>query len=678
MSLILLRKRDEVAKGKYLLNKYSELEGEILTVEIPLSQLIVEVGNAKVPHLGLCLAGNRDLNQMSVFVCGIRPGSLVERDGRIELGDQLLEVNDHTLYGLSHLNAAPIIRSVYLEAVQGSNRIFRRTKLGSIRFVIQRCSGNLLAMAATAGHLGEVTHSAKSSRRSSTETVLSILSTPQKSGYDNSKAKRSLEFMELAFGEKRGPLLEHTVFITLTRGSSGFGFAIMEGSPTNEEGIFVKQVIPNGPAALDGQLCPGDRLIRVNKRDATHASYESVLEWIRSAKHELRLQVQRWCFRPQLEKHDLNSLRNKNQKRFSAPQLLGSLAAAIRGSGDAPTRRPRSSHDQRDSLGSGRMALEPVLENDGPRITRLNPNNLSSQIRRASSPNLQSWHTNSNEPPSLAHLSVDIGGALAAASKRSSVTTVKSLTIAVQEPRPPPQPAEPAATRPILPGADTVIELEVEPGHALGIGFIGGAETALPYDEIVTRPFRKHSHYCLFNKEEVGNVLVVHELYAKGLAVKDARLRPGDQILRVNGTPLVGLPFIEAVNRIYSAHNEVLLKPISSPDEGNTSDGTENMEIANGLKHVLTLEVRRPQIDQSKWYDQEITVELAKKSGKGLGIGIADRCVYSHHTSVPQKENGQMISDHGPNSHPDGANNPSYGVIITDIVSSSVIFNFIF
>lgn len=90
-------------RSEYLLNKYSELDGEILTVEIPLSQLAVDIGHAKVPQLGLCLAGNRDLNQMSVFVCGIRPGSLVDRDGRIELGDQLLEVSpsltEHAVLG---------------------------------------------------------------------------------------------------------------------------------------------------------------------------------------------------------------------------------------------------------------------------------------------------------------------------------------------------------------------------------------------------------------------------------------------------------------------------------------------------------------------------------------------------------------------------------------------------
>lgn len=42
--------------------------------------------------LGISLCGNRDLNQMAVLVCGLRPGGIAEKDGRIAVGDQLLEV----------------------------------------------------------------------------------------------------------------------------------------------------------------------------------------------------------------------------------------------------------------------------------------------------------------------------------------------------------------------------------------------------------------------------------------------------------------------------------------------------------------------------------------------------------------------------------------------------------
>lgn len=44
--------------------------------------------------LGLSLAGNKDRNKMSVFVCGMHPRGLAYKDGRIRIGDELLEVID--------------------------------------------------------------------------------------------------------------------------------------------------------------------------------------------------------------------------------------------------------------------------------------------------------------------------------------------------------------------------------------------------------------------------------------------------------------------------------------------------------------------------------------------------------------------------------------------------------
>lgn len=43
--------------------------------------------------LGISLAGNKDRNTMSVFVAGIQPDSAAGQDGRIQVGDELLEVN---------------------------------------------------------------------------------------------------------------------------------------------------------------------------------------------------------------------------------------------------------------------------------------------------------------------------------------------------------------------------------------------------------------------------------------------------------------------------------------------------------------------------------------------------------------------------------------------------------
>jgi len=63
---------------------YGELNGDLHLVELDRGQQC---------SIGLCLAGNRDLATMSVFVVGYQPGSVAANDGRIRIGDELLEVS---------------------------------------------------------------------------------------------------------------------------------------------------------------------------------------------------------------------------------------------------------------------------------------------------------------------------------------------------------------------------------------------------------------------------------------------------------------------------------------------------------------------------------------------------------------------------------------------------------
>ena len=55
------------------ITKYGELKGSIQLVELQKGQT----------GLGLSLAGNRDRNKMSVFVCGLHPKGSAFSDGRI-------------------------------------------------------------------------------------------------------------------------------------------------------------------------------------------------------------------------------------------------------------------------------------------------------------------------------------------------------------------------------------------------------------------------------------------------------------------------------------------------------------------------------------------------------------------------------------------------------------------
>ncbi|XP_023235335.1 inactivation-no-after-potential D protein-like isoform X2 [Centruroides sculpturatus] len=87
---------------KKIKKKYGDMNGELIVVELQ-----------KGPNgLGLSLAGNKDRTKMSVFVCGVHPSGNAAKDGRIKIGDELLEVNGLVMYGRCHLNASAMIKGL--------------------------------------------------------------------------------------------------------------------------------------------------------------------------------------------------------------------------------------------------------------------------------------------------------------------------------------------------------------------------------------------------------------------------------------------------------------------------------------------------------------------------------------------------------------------------------------
>ncbi|XP_077082469.1 inaD-like protein isoform X2 [Siphateles boraxobius] len=94
-------REDEEQAKEVIRQRYADLPGELLIVDLEKDR----------NGLGLSLAGNRDRSCMSIFVVGISTGGPASHDGRIKVGDELLEINSQVLYGRSHQNASAIIKS---------------------------------------------------------------------------------------------------------------------------------------------------------------------------------------------------------------------------------------------------------------------------------------------------------------------------------------------------------------------------------------------------------------------------------------------------------------------------------------------------------------------------------------------------------------------------------------
>ncbi|CAN8004334.1 unnamed protein product, partial [Ixodes hexagonus] len=117
----------------------------------------------------------------------------------------------------------------------------------------------------------------------------------------------------------------------------------------------------------------------------------------------------------------------------------------------------------------------------------------------------------------------------------------------------------------IKPGRETAIEIAKEK-LGLGLSIVGGSDTPL-------------------------GAVIIHEVYPDGAAAMDGRLRPGDQILEVNGEDLREACHEAAIGALRQTSSVV---------------------------RMLVFREEEPQQDV-------LTVELHKKAGRGLGLSIVGR-----------------------------------------------------
>ena len=90
--------------------RWGDLKGEIVRVD--LDRTSPGGGALSTVNLGLSLAGHKDRTIMAVFICGLNPSGIAFKDGRLQVGDELVEVNGNVLHGRCHLNASAIIKSI--------------------------------------------------------------------------------------------------------------------------------------------------------------------------------------------------------------------------------------------------------------------------------------------------------------------------------------------------------------------------------------------------------------------------------------------------------------------------------------------------------------------------------------------------------------------------------------
>ncbi|XP_041792121.1 inaD-like protein [Chelmon rostratus] len=325
--------------------RYGDLQGELLCVELEKER----------QGLGLSLAGNRDRSRLSIFVVGLHPGGPAARDGRIRVGDELLEINNQVLYGRSHQNASAIIKStaskvklIVLRSEDALNQMavppFSTPPPPPVVSPVSSesvCPAPLGGSAPTDGprhpdslrlhpspdapdetsdeaeHNNRNSNSAPKSLREadtfrkrlkaaeSPENELQALKASQEQ--QSCRSHSSSSNQTAASPPLISPDLQTTnrdpsccavvpgqeTLLEICKGRSGLGLSIVGGRDTQLDAIVIHEVYEEGAAARDGRLWAGDQILEVNGVDLRGASHEEAIAALRQTPAKVCLTVLR-------------------------------------------------------------------------------------------------------------------------------------------------------------------------------------------------------------------------------------------------------------------------------------------------------------------------------------------------------------------------------------------------
>nr|XP_046917339.1 multiple PDZ domain protein-like [Dermatophagoides farinae] len=478
---------------KKIRKKYADIDGTTILVDL----------HKGMAGLGISLAGNRDRKKMSVFICGMHPKGSAYKDGRLCIGDEILEVNGIVLYGRSHLNASAIIKSLACP---------------TYRIIVLRRDGALAEMA-----------------------VKPLTQFPV----------HLEDFLEEKYCKFKGVRT-----ITVRKATQGLGIMIIEGKrPDVGRGVFVSDIQDGSPAENAG-LSVGDMILCVNHIDLIGADYETAANALKCAEGLLTLVIAKPIKLIPYEQQSLSTTTttspnvltdhhhhhtksnkiqvsmNKNES-IKSPSITTTAAAAAFRSDDITS--TTSQHHQND------------------------PNLLPQQQTTTTT---YEWYVECDRKYT---------------SLSSSTTLASGINNELQ------QSSNDYKTCPVRLCEETTIEI-IREKIGLGLSIVGGSDTPL-------------------------NTVIIHEVYPNGAAYIDGRLKPGDQILEVNGENLRHATHEQAIKALRQTPPIIKMKIYRDKNHDNfIANNNNNNDFISQHENL-----------------QIFDVKLTKKPGKGLGLSIVVR-----------------------------------------------------
>nr|XP_028688846.1 inaD-like protein isoform X3 [Macaca mulatta] len=556
--------------------RYADLPGELHIIELEKDK----------NGLGLSLAGNKDRSRMSIFVVGINPEGPAATDGRMRIGDELLEINNQILYGRSHQNASAIIKTapskvklVFIRNEDAVNQMAVPPFLvpSSSPSSIEDQSGTEPVSSEEDGSLevgikqlpeSESFKLAVSQmKQQKYPTKVSFSSQEIPLAPDSSYHSTDADF--IGYGGFQAPLSVdpatcpivpgQEMIIEISKGRSGLGLSIVGGKDTPLNAIVIHEVYEEGAAARDGRLWAGDQILEVNGVDLRNSSHEEAITALRQTPQKVRLVV----YRDEAHYRDEENLEMfpvDLQKK--AGRGLGlSIVGKRNGSGVFISDIVKGGAADLD----GRLIQgDQILSVNGEDMRNASQETVATILKGSQ----QSAHSSCH--PSFAPVITGLQNLVG--TKRVSDPSQKNSGIDM-EPR--------------------TVEINRELSDALGISIAGGRGSPL------------------------GDIpIFIAMIQASGVAARTQKLKVGDRIVSINGQPLDGLSHADVVNLLKNAFGHIILQVVADTNISAIAAQLENMSTGYHLgsptaeHHREDTETPPPKI---------ITLE---KGSAGLGFSI--------------------------------------------------------
>ncbi|XP_022092287.1 multiple PDZ domain protein-like isoform X2 [Acanthaster planci] len=607
--------------------------------------------------LGISLEGTVDIDEAGEevrphhYIRSILPDGPVGQNGRLQSGDELLEVNGDKLLGLNHVDVVKTLKELPMH----------------VRIVCARHPHPVFPES----QVGEVPQLASVPPQDGPSVVEEVV------GASEVSLRESVPFPEVAVPGVGGgsgdtaisPLPRESVSglavwddqlqtVELVKGDRGLGFSILDyQDPLNPSKtvIVIRSLVAGGVAEQDGRLIPGDRLVFVNDTNLDNCSLEMAVQALKGAPQgPVRLQVAKPLPQP------VGDTALDGEEPVIMAQQMSSVHQAppsgFQGI-SAHTDELLQLQEMQNALEESHKSPSPETVPSGPIVEEVVVSASVATDVEASmdlnqilndQPETAPTTTNTSPPDLVLASSATVPASEPVETVTSTQETAVKSSLLESKRQPPPLPPKPSPRNSGV-TAEALSESSDPPVTAVptslaiaNVPLGKRASVVLPNSLEKTINLKKgNAGLGLTVIADKSNGVVVKSIIRGGAVHHDGRLAVGDYITSVNGNSMRGLSNVEAraiLRRASLAGDEISMTYIPASDAAAFREDPSAFSSVSPTDDKFALPLKDQHSDSVKLAAvalspvsvaaegdsaQEVhTVRLTKEPNKSLGISI--------------------------------------------------------